>query len=533
MRTDSNTVLSLSSGVLPKTSKSPLPASENGAAFEDDFKKAKAAFSPENKDSADKKTLKERALSDEIHVATKPVEQSENASEEGSSDAVVAKEDGKVLQPEGDVSPAKLNDSEKEVETTPLSSLISFELEAGSEEVADKKVLTDTDAYIDIVGAQVDDLEAMQLSELSGADLDLQNFQNIEESDFRADLQKGESVLASVSLSQSEKPIEALDPENLVLTPLSQGVKSVNKENELVWVDSEGLEVELPLEDDSQLSWVLSQMNARTSSATGEGNQESLVAPAILGASLGRGGVAQTSVPLNGTPELGTEGFDFTDAALTDSTDTLLPDDLISIDEPIELRKKEQEAMLSRMSGQIDGKVIEEGVGNLNNAANSMRAVSSGAAAVTASQANLTMNVPPQHPNWASEMSQKVAWVARDGGHTAHIRLDPPELGSLTVKISVDNDSNTQVSFIAATPQARDLLEGQMSRLRDMLAQQGMDLSRADVDVSQQDTSGMRRDSERGSASNQAELAAQDEIDDELVSSNMSYVTATGVDYYA
>ncbi|MEP3349731.1 MAG: flagellar hook-length control protein FliK [Marinomonas sp.] len=512
MRTDSNTVLSLSSGVLPKTSKSPLPASENGAAFEDDFKKAKAAFGPENKEPADKQTPKERALSDESHVTTKTVEQSEDASKEGSSDAVVAKEDGKVLQPEGDVSPAKLNDSEENVELASLSLSDSLEIEQS------------------VQGSAPD---TPMVSELSGTDLDLPSLQNIEESDFRADLQKGEPVLASVSLSQSEKPIEALDPENLVLTPLSQGVKPVNKENELVWVDSEGLEVELPLEDDSQLSWVLSQMNARTSSATGEGSQESLVAPAILGASLGRGGVAQTSVSLNGSPELGTEGFDFTEAALMDSTDTLLPDDLISIDEPIELRKKEQEAMLSRMSGQIDGKVIEEGVGNFNNAANSMRAVSAGATVATASQANLTMNVPPQHPNWASEMSQKVAWVARDGGHTAHIRLDPPELGSLTVKISVDNDSNTQVSFIAATPQARDLLEGQMSRLRDMLAQQGMDLSRADVDVSQQDTSGMRRDSERGSASSQAELAAQDEIDDELVSSNMSYVTATGVDYYA
>ncbi|MEO9273548.1 flagellar hook-length control protein FliK [Marinomonas sp. 5E14-1] len=562
MRTDSNTMLSLSSGVLPKTSKSPLLASDNGAAFEDDFKKAKVAFDPENERLADKQALKEYALSDESHAATKPIEQSEVALKEGSSGAVVAKEDGKVLQPEGDVSPTKLNDSEKEVEPaslsslslfelevepsslsslsslelevepSSLSSLSSLELEAGAKEVLDEKVLIDMDAHIDIVETQVSDLEEMQLSDLPRTDLDLSNFQNIEGSDFKADLQKGEPVQASVFLSQSEKPVEALDPEKLVLTPLSQGVKPVNKDNELVWGDSEGLEVELPLEDDSQLSWVLSQMNARTSSATGERSQESLAAPALLGASLGRG-AAPASVSLDGDPELGTEGFDLTDADLTDSSDTLLLDDLILIDEPVELRKKEQEAMFSRMSGQIDGKVIEEGVSNLNNSTSSVRAVSTGAVSTIAPQANLTMNVPPQHPSWASEMSQKVAWVARDGGHTAHIRLDPPELGSLTVKISVDNDSNTQVSFIAATPQARELLEGQMNRLRDMLAQQGMDLSRADVDVSQQDTSGMRRDSEQDSTSNQTELAAQEEIDDELISRNMSYVTATGVDYYA
>jgi flagellar hook-length control protein FliK len=146
---------------------------------------------------------------------------------------------------------------------------------------------------------------------------------------------------------------------------------------------------------------------------------------------------------------------------------------------------------------------------------------------------NLTMNLPPSHPGWAGEISQKVSWVARDGGHTAHIRLDPPELGSLTVKISVDNDSNTQVSFMAATPQVRDLLEGQMSRLRDMLAQQGMDLSRADVDVSHQDASSMQRGTEQNNRSNRGDIASQDELDEDLISSNVSYVSATGVDYYA
>jgi flagellar hook-length control protein FliK len=131
-------------------------------------------------------------------------------------------------------------------------------------------------------------------------------------------------------------------------------------------------------------------------------------------------------------------------------------------------------------------------------------------------------------------MSQKVAWIARDGGHTAHIRLDPPELGSLTVKVSVDSDSNTQISFIAATPQARDLLEGQMGRLREMLAQQGMDLSRADVDVSQQDTSGAQdRANNRNGGSPQGGVAGSDDIDEELIPRNLSYVSASGVDYYA
>ena len=154
----------------------------------------------------------------------------------------------------------------------------------------------------------------------------------------------------------------------------------------------------------------------------------------------------------------------------------------------LKLRKKEHEAMLGRMSAQADGHIgADNSPGGLNSSLNNNvnRAAALGATAIAGnavpnSTASLAMTLPPGHPGWAGEMSQKVAWIARDGGHTAHIRLDPPELGSLTVKVSVDSDSNTQISFVAATPQARDLLEGQMGRLREMLAQQGMDLSRAD-----------------------------------------------------
>ena len=52
-----------------------------------------------------------------------------------------------------------------------------------------------------------------------------------------------------------------------------------------------------------------------------------------------------------------------------------------------------------------------------------------------------------------------------------------------------------------------------MARLREMLAQQGMDLSRADVDVSQQDASGAQeRGSYRNSGANQGGMAANEDL---------------------
>ena len=73
-----------------------------------------------------------------------------------------------------------------------------------------------------------------------------------------------------------------------------------------------------------------------------------------------------------------------------------------------------------------------------------------------------------------------------------------------------------------------------MGGLRDMLAQEGMDLSRADVAVSQQDASGAQdRANDRNGAQTRGGLASNDDLDDDLVPRNLSYVSASGVDYYA
>ncbi|MGP3427023.1 hypothetical protein ACTVFR_22770 [Escherichia coli] len=59
-------------------------------------------------------------------------------------------------------------------------------------------------------------------------------------------------------------------------------------------------------------------------------------------------------------------------------------------------------------------------------------------------------------------------------------------------------------------------------------------MSRADVDVSQQDTSGAQdRANNRNNGSSQSGVASSDEVDEELIAKNLSYVSASGVDYYA
>jgi flagellar hook-length control protein FliK len=62
----------------------------------------------------------------------------------------------------------------------------------------------------------------------------------------------------------------------------------------------------------------------------------------------------------------------------------------------------------------------------------------------------------------------------------ATIRLDPPELGSLEVKVKVQNEQ-THIQIVTQSAQVRDALESQSVRLREALAEQGLNLSNLDV----------------------------------------------------
>ncbi|PSU29887.1 flagellar hook-length control protein FliK [Photobacterium lutimaris] len=65
------------------------------------------------------------------------------------------------------------------------------------------------------------------------------------------------------------------------------------------------------------------------------------------------------------------------------------------------------------------------------------------------------------------------------------IRLDPPELGKLQIKLSMNNDQ-ASVQITVANQQSRDLVEQAMPRLRELLQQQGLQLAQSTV---QQDSS--------------------------------------------
>ncbi len=65
----------------------------------------------------------------------------------------------------------------------------------------------------------------------------------------------------------------------------------------------------------------------------------------------------------------------------------------------------------------------------------------------------------------------------------AILHLNPPELGSVKVSITVSHNNHVQASFVADHPETRHILEANMQHLKDSLAQNGFSTAQVNVDV--------------------------------------------------
>ncbi|WP_210395732.1 flagellar hook-length control protein FliK [Motiliproteus sediminis] len=111
---------------------------------------------------------------------------------------------------------------------------------------------------------------------------------------------------------------------------------------------------------------------------------------------------------------------------------------------------------------------------------------------------------------WSPAASQRITWMANQGIGSAELRLDPPELGSLHVRLTLNQDQ-ASLSFTSPHAQVREVLEQQMPRLREMLAEHGIDLQRGDVSDQRAGQDAQRRGEEgRTGAFGDASATADD-----------------------
>ena len=92
----------------------------------------------------------------------------------------------------------------------------------------------------------------------------------------------------------------------------------------------------------------------------------------------------------------------------------------------------------------------------------------------------LDVGRPVGHPNWDQALGQRVSILARDGIQVAELKLQPPELGAVDVRIRV-RDGEAVVHFTAQSAAAREAIDLALPRLREMLAESGLTLTESEV----------------------------------------------------
>ncbi len=83
-------------------------------------------------------------------------------------------------------------------------------------------------------------------------------------------------------------------------------------------------------------------------------------------------------------------------------------------------------------------------------------------------------------PEGHQQLAEKVRWMVNTKNLVADIRLDPAELGSVHVKVAMSGDSAT-VNFVVQSHHARDAMDSATPRLREMLADKGIELGQSSV----------------------------------------------------
>ena len=193
--------------------------------------------------------------------------------------------------------------------------------------------------------------------------------------------------------------------------------------------------------------------------------------------------------------------------------------------------------------------LIDDGLKDLKSAssdtrvddfANRLAALTQAATPKTANALPVNQPIAMHQNGWTEEVVNRVMYLSSANLKAADIQLQPAELGRLDIRVNMVPDQQTQVTFVSAHPSVREALDGQMHRLRDMFAQQGM--GQVDVNVSDQNRGspdqGQNQQAQSGRTN--ASGGRLDSMDDditagvaEVAAPVTSVIGSSAVDYYA
>jgi flagellar hook-length control protein FliK len=128
------------------------------------------------------------------------------------------------------------------------------------------------------------------------------------------------------------------------------------------------------------------------------------------------------------------------------------------------------------------------------------------------------------------ELHNRVSMMLNLNNKEAEIRLDPPELGSLQIRIRTDAET-AQVNFVVQNQQAKELLEQSLPKLREMLAEQGINLGESSIEHG----SSGQSNTDDGSGKGLKARVDSEQIDEGSVENlrTTAKTSSSAIDYYA
>lgn len=144
----------------------------------------------------------------------------------------------------------------------------------------------------------------------------------------------------------------------------------------------------------------------------------------------------------------------------------------------------------------------------------------------------VSIDVPVQDQQWQRAFAERVVWSVGNN-QSVQVRINPAELGPIDIQLNVSKEQ-TNITFNTVHATTRDSIESALPRLREMLANEGLNLG--DVDVRHQDSSaqGQAESQEQGNGTGQKAFGNQ-ESESEAESGLLLHpvmVSERAVDYY-
>lgn len=137
--------------------------------------------------------------------------------------------------------------------------------------------------------------------------------------------------------------------------------------------------------------------------------------------------------------------------------------------------------------------------------------------------------------DFADAVKDKVMLMISQKLQQFDITLDPPELGNMHVRVNLQGEQAT-VNFIVQNQQAKEAFEQNMHKLKELLAEQGVDVGDANVEQQSQQSDNEANNEENadnGHHESMKNTADASDVIEHSLSAEMINSSITAVDYYA